>query len=58
MVYNEDTSEKVRATLINSLLDRAGIIPPKSNFLQINVNTEISDRAREILASTIDTELA
>lgn len=56
MVYNEDTSEKVRATLINSLLDRAGVIAPRENLVQININTEISDRAREILANSIDTE--
>lgn len=56
MVYSDYTSDKVKTTLINSLLDRAGILAPQQNLVQININTEISDRAREILANTIDTE--
>lgn len=53
MIGSEEVSDKVKSALIGSLLDRAGINAPKT-AIQVNINTEISDRAREILAQTVD----
>ena len=50
LVNNEEVSVKVRASLIDSLLDRAGVTAPKAPAVSISINTEISDRARQILA--------
>ena len=54
MINDSDINEKVKAQLLNSLLDRSGIVAPKNTNIQVNINTEIADRAREIMAQTID----
>jgi len=53
MIMDENVGHGIKATLINSLLDRAGITTPKT-AIQVNINTEISDRARQILAQTVE----
>lgn len=53
MIMDENVGSGIKATLINSLLDRAGITTPKT-AIQVNINTEISDRARQILAQTVE----
>lgn len=50
MVDDEDLSPKVRASLLDSLLDRAGVSQPKEPAVAITINTQISERARQILA--------
>lgn len=45
LIQSDKTSEKVKSTLILGLMDRAGIIQ-KAPTVSININTEISDRAR------------
>ena len=55
MINSEKTSEKVKAQLINSLMDKGGLITPKNPTVSININTEISDRARQLLASSLPT---
>ena len=54
MVNDKNVSDKTKSTLISSLLDRGGLVQPKSPAVQINLNTEISDRARQLLAQTIE----
>ena len=53
MINDNKTSEKVKSTLILGLLDRGGIVAPKESPVQININTQISDRARELLSATL-----
>ncbi len=54
LVNDESVSTKVRASLLDSLLDRAGVSQPKTTgSIQISINTEISDRARKILSERI-----
>lgn len=53
MIMDENVGSGIKATLINSLLDRAGITTPKT-AIQVNINTEISDRARQILAQSVE----
>lgn len=52
LIQSDKTSEKVKSTLILGLMDRAGIIQ-KAPTVSININTEISDRARQILSQTL-----
>ena len=49
LIHSEDTPSSTKAQLTIALLDRAGLQPPKGQ-VNINVNTLISDRARELLA--------
>ena len=61
MLANDSTPAKVRANIAQDLLDRAGLSAPKTPAIQVNINTSISDRARELLAvrlsePTIDVE--
>lgn len=53
MVNDENTSDKIRTQLLSTLLDRGGINAPKEPYVSININTEISDRARALLANTL-----
>ena len=53
MISDESVSEKVKAQLLNSLLDRGGLNAPKQPSVSININTEISDRARSLLAQSL-----
>lgn len=53
MINSDEVSEKVKAQLLNSLLDRSGLVTPKQPSVSININTEISDRARTLLAQTL-----
>lgn len=55
MVNDETLNPKVRSSLIDSLLDRAGVEQPKTPPIQININTQIADRARAILAEKLNT---
>ena len=55
MINSENVSEKVKSQLVNSLLDRGGIVQPKSPSLSININTEISERARKIFSESLPT---
>lgn len=55
MVYDKNVNDKVKTQLINTLLDRGGVVKIQQPQVQININTELSDRAREILANTINT---
>ena len=49
LIHNYATPDTVKAQLSIAVLDRAGLQPPKGS-VNINVNTLISDRARELLA--------
>ena len=49
LIHADDTPSSTKAQLTIALLDRAGLQPPKGQ-VNINVNTLISDRARELLA--------
>ena len=49
LIHNDATPDTVKAQLSIAVLDRAGLQPPKGS-VNINVNTLISDRARELLA--------
>lgn len=53
MINSEDVSDKVKSQLMNSLLDRGGLVSPKNPPISININTEISERARTLLAQTM-----
>ena len=53
MIDDDNTSEKVKSSLILGLLDRGGITVPKEAPVSININTAISDRARAILCETL-----
>ena len=53
MVNDDKVGEKVKAQLLNSLLDRSGLVTPKQPTVSININTEISDRARTLLAQSM-----
>lgn len=57
MIGDDKVGDNVKASLINSLLDRGGITAPKSPLINVNINTEISDRARQLLAEKIQTGL-
>lgn len=54
MVNDENVSDRTKSTLISSLLDRGGLVQPKAPAVQINLNTEISDRARQLLAQKVE----
>ena len=49
MLLKDEVPYNVKAQISLALLDRAGLTPPKGN-VTVNVNTLISDRARELLA--------
>jgi hypothetical protein len=53
LVNDDEVSVKVRATLLANLLDRAGVSAPKEPAVQININTQIADRARQLLAEKV-----
>ena len=53
MINSNEVGEKVKAQLLNSLLDRSGLVTPKQPIVSININTEISDRARTLLAQSM-----
>ncbi len=53
MINSDRINDKVKAQLLNSLLDRGGINAPKQPSVSININTEISDRARTLLAQSM-----
>ena len=53
LINDTNTSEKVKSTLILGLLDRGGCGVPKESPVQININTAISDRARQLLSETL-----
>lgn len=54
MLYDERTPIKVKAQIATSLLDRAGLCIPTSPPVQVNINTELIDRARLVLAEKVD----
>ena len=53
MLNDKNLNEKYKIQIINSLLDRAGIIEPKISPVSININTQISERARQLLSETL-----
>lgn len=53
MINSDEVSDKVKSQLMNSLLDRGGLVSPKNPPISININTEISERARTLLAQTL-----
>ena len=53
MFMDKSTPPQVRAAIGNGLLDRAGLEKPQNNQITVNINTEISDRARQILAERV-----
>ena len=53
LINEEKTSEKTKSYLIGQLLDRGGLVQPKQPAVQISINTEISDRARQLLAQSV-----
>ena len=53
MINSDEVSDKVKSQLMNSLLDRGGLVSPKNPPINININTEISERARTLLAQTL-----
>lgn len=50
MIHSDNIPPATKAQLTIALMDRAGLQPPKGQ-VNINVNTLISDRARELLAN-------
>lgn len=58
LVNDDNVSVKVRASLLDSLLDRAGVCAPKTPAVSVTINTQIQDRAREILAEREKQRLA
>lgn len=54
MLYDERTPIKVKAQIATSLLDRAGLNIPSSPPVQVNINTELIDRARLVLAEKVN----
>ena len=55
LVNSENVSDKVKSQIINSLLEKGGIITQKNSTVSININTEISDRARKLFADSLPT---
>ena len=53
MINSDEVGDKVKSQLLNSLLDRSGLVTPKQPTVSININTEISDRARTLLAQSM-----
>ncbi len=53
MIDDTKTSEKVKSNLILGLLDRGGITTPKEAPVTFNINTTISDRARQLLSESL-----
>ena len=53
MVNDENVNPKIKAQLLDSLLDRANVSAPKQPLVSISLNTEVQDRARMILAERI-----
>ena len=53
MQASDSVPFNVRATIGLQLLDRGGLTEPKAPQVQVNINTSISDRAREILAQRV-----
>ena len=53
LINDSKTSEKVKSTLILGLLDRGGCGVPKESPITISINTQISDRARQLLSQTL-----
>ena len=53
MINDSKTSEKVKSSLILGLLDRGGITIPKESPVTLNINTTISDRARQLLSESL-----
>lgn len=53
IMQSPETSASVKANIGLNLLDRAGLQEPKQPTVQVNINTTISDRAREILAKRL-----
>ena len=53
MFMDKSTPPQVRSAIGNGLLDRAGLEKPQNNQITVNINTEISDRARQILAERV-----
>lgn len=49
-MYNSDTTEeKLKVEIAKQFMDRAGLFADKSVNLNVNINTQISDRARQIM---------
>ena len=53
MFLDKSTPPQVRAAVGTGLLDRAGLEKPQNSQITVNINTEISDRARQILAERV-----
>lgn len=54
MYGNDTVPPNVRANIGLSLLDRAGLNTPKTAPIQVNINTTISERARELLSKRLE----
>lgn len=53
LANDENTPAGIRAGIRQDLLDRAGFSQPKAPQVQVNINTEIADRARLIFAERL-----
>lgn len=53
LLYDDRTPVKVKVQIATSLLDRAGLNTPTSQPVQVNINTELVDRARLVLAEKV-----
>ena len=49
----EGTPPSVKVNIAQDLLDRAGVVAPKTPAVQVNINTFIADNARKIMAERL-----
>lgn len=54
LLDDKQTPSGVRASIAQDLLDRAGLLPPKTPTVQVNINTSINERARNIVAMRLE----
>ena len=53
LLEEDSTPPSVKASIAQDLLDRAGVVAPKTPAVQVNINTFIADNARKIMAERL-----
>ena len=53
LLGEDSTPPSVKASIAQDLLDRAGVVAPKTPAVQVNINTFIADNARKIMAERL-----
>ena len=57
MFGDEGTPANVRANIGLQLMDRAGLATPKEPAMVVNINTSISERARQLVAKRVEQDI-